>query len=160
MKGGTKKTPRDLRACSTLFPFLKGLIWTLIYIYFVCRFKGSDDYLRSKFEEYVFAALASVRYRDFVAKGEVNGVLITGGSGSFLTFICNDLEVLICGLVYKAQTQIPQKTSTHYGSPNSKKLTPSKSGTAPQTGCYSTSSNRATHVTKNRPSYQILVFVS
>ena len=48
------------------------------------RFKGSDDYLRSKFEEYVSAALASVRYRDFVAKGEVNGVMITGGSGTFL----------------------------------------------------------------------------
>jgi len=45
------------------------------------QFRGSDDYLRAKFEEYVSAALASVRYRDFVAKGEINGVLITGGSG-------------------------------------------------------------------------------
>ncbi|KAF8228557.1 hypothetical protein L208DRAFT_1403694 [Tricholoma matsutake] len=45
------------------------------------QFKGSDDYLRVKFEEYVSAALASVRYRDFVAKGEASGVLITGGSG-------------------------------------------------------------------------------
>jgi hypothetical protein len=51
------------------------------------RFKGSDDYLRTKFEEYVSAALASVRYRDFVAKGEVNGVMITGGSGAFLSAI-------------------------------------------------------------------------
>ncbi|KAF8182306.1 transport protein Avl9-domain-containing protein [Pholiota molesta] len=45
------------------------------------QFKGSDDYLRSKFEEYVQAALSSVKYRDFVAKGESSGVLITGGSG-------------------------------------------------------------------------------
>ncbi|KAF9465242.1 transport protein Avl9-domain-containing protein [Collybia nuda] len=45
------------------------------------QFKGSDDYLRTKFEEYVSAALASVKYRDFVAKGEGSGVLITGGSG-------------------------------------------------------------------------------
>ncbi|KAJ3770300.1 transport protein Avl9-domain-containing protein [Lentinula raphanica] len=37
-------------------------------------FKGSDDYLRVKFDEYISAALASVRYRDFQAKGE--GVLI------------------------------------------------------------------------------------
>ncbi|KII90891.1 hypothetical protein PLICRDRAFT_549534 [Plicaturopsis crispa FD-325 SS-3] len=44
-------------------------------------FKGSDDYLRSKFEEYVSAALASVKYRDFVSKGEGAGVMITGGSG-------------------------------------------------------------------------------
>ncbi|KAF7987032.1 hypothetical protein HWV62_147 [Athelia sp. TMB] len=44
-------------------------------------FKGSDDYLRTKFEEYVSSALASVRYQDFLAKGEGNGVLITGGSG-------------------------------------------------------------------------------
>ncbi|KAJ3758399.1 transport protein Avl9-domain-containing protein [Lentinula raphanica] len=33
-------------------------------------FKGSDDYLRVKFDEYISAALASVRYRDFQAKGE------------------------------------------------------------------------------------------
>ncbi|KAJ3988067.1 transport protein Avl9-domain-containing protein [Lentinula detonsa] len=38
-------------------------------------FKGSDDYLRVKFDEYISAALAAVRYRDFFAKGE--GVLIT-----------------------------------------------------------------------------------
>ncbi|KAJ7160086.1 transport protein Avl9-domain-containing protein [Mycena filopes] len=44
-------------------------------------FKGSDDYLRTKFEEYVSAALSSVRYRDFMAKGEGNGVIISGGSG-------------------------------------------------------------------------------
>ncbi|KAJ7105491.1 transport protein Avl9-domain-containing protein [Mycena crocata] len=44
-------------------------------------FKGSDDYLRQKFEEYVSAALSSVRYRDFMAKGEGNGVIISGGSG-------------------------------------------------------------------------------
>ncbi|KAF8722483.1 hypothetical protein AX14_009755 [Amanita brunnescens Koide BX004] len=45
------------------------------------QFKGSDDYIRSKFEEYVSAALAAVRYRDFIAKGEGSGVLITGGTG-------------------------------------------------------------------------------
>ncbi|KAI0297759.1 transport protein Avl9-domain-containing protein [Russula brevipes] len=45
------------------------------------RFKGSDDYLRIKFEEYISAALASVKYGDFVAKGESSGVLITPGSG-------------------------------------------------------------------------------
>ncbi|KAJ6585376.1 transport protein Avl9-domain-containing protein [Mycena capillaripes] len=44
-------------------------------------FKGSDDYLRIKFEEYISAALASVRYRDFISKGEGNGVIISGGSG-------------------------------------------------------------------------------
>ncbi|KAJ4482391.1 transport protein Avl9-domain-containing protein [Lentinula aciculospora] len=38
-------------------------------------FKGSDDYLRVKFDEYISAALASIRYRDFLSKGE--GVLIT-----------------------------------------------------------------------------------
>nr|GAT49338.1 predicted protein [Mycena chlorophos] len=41
-------------------------------------FKGSDDYLRTKFEEYISAALASVKYRDFLAKGQGNGVLIGG----------------------------------------------------------------------------------
>ncbi|KAH9480710.1 Late secretory pathway protein avl9 [Psilocybe cubensis] len=45
------------------------------------QFKGSDDYLRAKFEEYISAALSSVRYRDFISKGENNGVMITGGTG-------------------------------------------------------------------------------
>ncbi|KAH8979240.1 transport protein Avl9-domain-containing protein [Lactarius akahatsu] len=45
------------------------------------RFKGSDDYVRIKFEEYISAALASVKYGDFLAKGDSSGVLITPGSG-------------------------------------------------------------------------------
>lgn len=45
------------------------------------QFKGSDDYLRSKFEEYISSALASVKYQDFLAKGEGSGVLITGATG-------------------------------------------------------------------------------
>ncbi|KDR83014.1 hypothetical protein GALMADRAFT_238770 [Galerina marginata CBS 339.88] len=45
------------------------------------HFKGSDDYLRTKFEEYISAALSSVKYRDFVSKGENGGVMITGGTG-------------------------------------------------------------------------------
>ncbi|KAK7022103.1 UDENN domain-containing protein [Favolaschia claudopus] len=49
-------------------------------------FKGSDDYLRQKFEEYISAALATVRYRDFTAKkGEGNGVIISGGSDDYAT---------------------------------------------------------------------------
>ncbi|OAX44321.1 hypothetical protein K503DRAFT_679112 [Rhizopogon vinicolor AM-OR11-026] len=42
------------------------------------HFKGSDDYLRAKFEEYISAALASVRYREFLAKGKGSNVIITG----------------------------------------------------------------------------------
>ena len=40
------------------------------------RFKGSDDYLRQKFEEYIQAALSSVKYGDFLAKGQAGGVII------------------------------------------------------------------------------------
>ncbi|KAF6747430.1 transport protein Avl9-domain-containing protein [Ephemerocybe angulata] len=45
------------------------------------KFKGSDDYLRSKFEEYISAALSTVKFQDFTARGENGGVLITGGAG-------------------------------------------------------------------------------
>ncbi|KAF8133682.1 transport protein Avl9-domain-containing protein [Boletus edulis] len=51
----------------------------------VMHFKGSDDYLRSKFEEYVTAALASVRYREFLSKGKGNGTIIAGTSGDAST---------------------------------------------------------------------------
>ncbi|KAF8524972.1 transport protein Avl9-domain-containing protein [Gautieria morchelliformis] len=42
-------------------------------------FKGSDDYLRTKFEEYISAALATIKYTNFIKKGESKGVLISEG---------------------------------------------------------------------------------
>jgi hypothetical protein len=42
------------------------------------QFKGSDDYLRVKFDEYISAALASIKYADFIGKGEASGVMISG----------------------------------------------------------------------------------
>ncbi|KAG6842672.1 hypothetical protein H0H93_003881, partial [Arthromyces matolae] len=44
------------------------------------EFRGSDDYLRSKFEEYVYAALSTIKYQDFLTKSAGGGVMITGGS--------------------------------------------------------------------------------
>ena len=65
------------------------------------RFKGSDDYLRTKvrvhaaasdtqchaseasqFEEYISAALATIKYTNFIVKGESKGVLISEGYGA------------------------------------------------------------------------------
>ncbi|KAL5519875.1 hypothetical protein ACEPAG_1535 [Sanghuangporus baumii] len=45
------------------------------------QFKGSDDYIRTKFEEYVSAALASVKYADFLTKSSRSDVVITGADG-------------------------------------------------------------------------------
>jgi hypothetical protein len=42
-----------------------------------------------KFEEYIYAALASVKYGDFLAKGESSGVLITPGSGLVSSIVCS-----------------------------------------------------------------------
>ncbi|KAF9262933.1 hypothetical protein L218DRAFT_1077588 [Marasmius fiardii PR-910] len=47
------------------------------------QFRGSDDYLRLKFEEYISAALSAVRYRDFLTKNEGAGVV--GGTGAEAT---------------------------------------------------------------------------
>lgn len=47
----------------------------------VVQFKGSDDYLRTKFEEYISGALSSIKYADFVGKGQQSGVVISDGSG-------------------------------------------------------------------------------
>lgn len=52
-----------------------------------CVWEGDADAVGMKFEEYISAALASVKYGDFLAKGESSGVLITPGSGSSLSFI-------------------------------------------------------------------------
>ena len=41
------------------------------------------DHLIFQFEEYITAALSAVRYRDFMAKGDRSGVVITGGSRQF-----------------------------------------------------------------------------
>jgi len=45
------------------------------------HFKGSDDYLRQKFEEYISGALASVKYAAFLTKAQGGGVMITDGQG-------------------------------------------------------------------------------
>ncbi|RDX53517.1 hypothetical protein OH76DRAFT_1399439 [Lentinus brumalis] len=45
------------------------------------HFRGSDDYLRQKFEEYIMAALSSVKYTAFLSRGQGNGVVISDGSG-------------------------------------------------------------------------------
>ncbi|CAL1712096.1 unnamed protein product [Somion occarium] len=45
------------------------------------HFKGSDDYLRQKFDEYISGALSCVKYADFMSKGQNNGVMISDGSG-------------------------------------------------------------------------------
>lgn len=41
-------------------------------------FRGSDDDLRSRFEEYICAALASIKYAEFVAKSKAADVSIVG----------------------------------------------------------------------------------
>lgn len=70
-----RRTRRGRRACSA---FLSRSSPSVTETNVYCRFKGSEDYIRTKFEEYVSAALSSVKYADFLAKGAQNGVLISG----------------------------------------------------------------------------------
>ncbi|GFZ51075.1 Late secretory pathway protein avl9 [Saitozyma sp. JCM 24511] len=44
-------------------------------------FRGSDDDLRSRFEEYICAALASLKYAEFLAKSRAADIGITGVGG-------------------------------------------------------------------------------
>ncbi|CAE6518577.1 unnamed protein product [Rhizoctonia solani] len=44
------------------------------------QFKGSDDYLRAKFEEYIYTALSTVKYADFLSKGKQSEVLVPGSA--------------------------------------------------------------------------------
>ena len=44
-------------------------------------FRGSDDDLRSRFEEYICAALSSIKYADFLAKSKTQDVTIMGAGG-------------------------------------------------------------------------------
>lgn len=41
-------------------------------------FRGSDDDLRRRFEEYICSALSTLKYQDYVAKGQ-NGPPLPGG---------------------------------------------------------------------------------
>ena len=47
------------------------------------RFRGSDDDLRARFEEYICAALSTVKYSDFLAKGKAGDISIVGVGKSF-----------------------------------------------------------------------------
>lgn len=42
-----------------------------------CRFVGSDDYLRAKFEEYICSVLSAIKFVDFLDKGKAGQVLIS-----------------------------------------------------------------------------------
>lgn len=44
----------------------------------VLSFRGSDDDLRTRFEEFICAALASIKYADFLSKSRVQDISITG----------------------------------------------------------------------------------
>lgn len=41
------------------------------------QFRGSDDFLRGRFEEYICSGLSALKFADFVAKGQANSVLIS-----------------------------------------------------------------------------------
>ncbi|OCF30918.1 cytoplasmic protein [Kwoniella heveanensis CBS 569] len=44
-------------------------------------FKGSDDDLRGRFEEYICAALSSIKYAEFVSKAKTSDISIVGVAG-------------------------------------------------------------------------------
>ncbi|KAF8651950.1 hypothetical protein AX16_004593 [Volvariella volvacea WC 439] len=46
------------------------------------QFKGSDDYLRTKFDEYISAALATVRYGDYVVRNAGKAIITEEASGN------------------------------------------------------------------------------
>jgi hypothetical protein len=46
-----------------------------------CRFRGSDDDLRSKFEEYICSALSTMKYADYIVSGQTL-VPMPGGESS------------------------------------------------------------------------------
>nr|ODN81349.1 hypothetical protein L203_05604 [Cryptococcus depauperatus CBS 7841] len=46
-------------------------------------FRGSDDDLRARFEEYILSALSSIKYADFITKGQASDIsIIASGSGN------------------------------------------------------------------------------
>lgn len=45
------------------------------------RFKGSDDYLRTKFEEYICGVLSSIKFNEYQAKNHKT-VLINPGENT------------------------------------------------------------------------------
>ena len=67
-----------------------------------------------KFEEYTSAALAAIKYRHFVAKGEGNGVLISGGTG-----LASPWEGVSCSLAPISAPYIHYQTSIRHGHMNS-----------------------------------------
>ena len=42
------------------------------------RFRGSDDDLRQRFEEYICAALSAIKFTDFLLKGQASDLTIVG----------------------------------------------------------------------------------
>ena len=57
---GDPTRPLDMQSVFTLLP--------VPVTYVIYSFKGSDDYLRTKFEEYISGALSSIKFHEYHAK--------------------------------------------------------------------------------------------
>jgi len=65
--------PLGMQSVFTLLPVLG--------VYTIYRFKGSDDYLRTKFEEYISGALSSMKFHEYQAKNNMT-VLVNPGENA------------------------------------------------------------------------------
>ena len=56
------------------------LLWRVTHVTY--RFKGSDDYLRIKFEEYISGALSSIKFYEYQAKNNKTVLMNPGENAS------------------------------------------------------------------------------
>lgn len=100
------------------------------------RFRGSDDDLRSRFEEYICAALSSLKYADFLSKGQAQDISILGVGKAVLRIRWGK-----CTERYQRVTRISCNHSPSIGWRLSRPLQRMRHGTIARTRCCSISAN-------------------
>lgn len=59
------------------------ILLPVLVTYAIYRFKGSDDYLRIKFEEYISGALSSLKFHEYHAKNNKTVLMNPGENASW-----------------------------------------------------------------------------
>ena len=99
------------------------------------RFRGSDDDLRSKFEEYICSALSTMKYADYVASGQTSIPIPGGEFLPIATPITPRAKAKLTVLQTCRQTFLHR--SPRSGWLPSKRQAPAKPGTNRQMNCCS-----------------------
>lgn len=100
-------------------------------------YRGSDDDLRNRFEEYICSALATLKYQDFLASGQTGIPIMPGGEqNDHCTVRCPELRLTVLAHRFPQSCESTWRSlSRSNGLKRSKRLILTRFGMKPLMSC-------------------------